>query len=468
MIPSVKCPRFVNRTSPLPQASMLPSLVQTFLFWRWPHRYLEMRRNWHGSRFTMTPVGLPPSIFLSEEDDIKTVLTAPADILHPGVGASVISPLVGEKSFIILDEDEHLMGRKAIMPAFHRKALREHTAAVVRVVERETAAWPTDEPFASHPYLRALALRVILSTMFDVDDPRVSELHSHLLVLLSVTDSLVLQEPQLRRAPGWRRIWRRFSNERVVVDKIINSLLHKDTVVRHGALPLLLGASNPDATPFTRQQIRDGVMSLLLAGHETTASQLAWTFQLIAHDKRVMRELLSESDRGDDAYLKATLQEAMRHRPVFLCTIPRVLQQDFEVGGTTFRPPAHFLGCIHLLHHDPCLYNDPQSFIPERFIDKPPRPHAWLPWGGGRKRCPGNHLALFEMQTVLRTVLARWEILPVGRAVETARWRSVIVTPAKGSRILLRARRHTIGSANYQPGSNEPDELAPADTVSTN
>jgi cytochrome P450 len=454
------------RSSSPPPTSKLPSLVQTYLFWRWPHRYLEIRHNRQGSCFTMKPVGLPPSVFFSEEDDIKTILKAPADILYPGAGASVIEPLVGEESFIILDEDAHLAARKAIMPAFYRKGLYEHMAVVVRIVEKETASWPTDRPFASHPYLRALALKVILSTMFDVDDARVAELHSHLLVMLSVTDSLVLQEPQLRHAPGWRRIWRRFLDERKVVNTLVKELLRDGTVTKHGALSLLIDATNPNTTPFTEQQVRDGVMSILLAGHETTASQLAWTFQLIAHDRRVMEELRRESDRGDDVYLKATLQEAMRHRPVFLCTIPRVLQRDFEVAGMTFRPPALFLGCIHLLHHNPNLYSDPQSFIPERFLDTSPSTRAWLPWGGGRKRCPGNHLALFEMLTVLRTVLARWEILPVGRAVETARWRSVIVTPARGSRILLRTRRQISKPESRQSGPAESHELAPSVTAS--
>ncbi len=184
-------------------------------------------------------------------------------------------------------------------------------------------------------------------------------------------------------------------------------------------------------------------MSLVLAGHETTASQLAWAFQLIAHHPRVLFELLSARDRDDDTYLIATIQEAMRHRPVFLSTIPRVLQRDFEISGTTFRPPAQLLGCIHLMHHDPQLYSDPQSFIPERFLDDPPRSHLWLPWGGGRKRCPGHHLAMFEMRAVLREVLWKWEVLPASRNIEAARWRSVIVTPSRGSRIILRTRHRT-------------------------
>jgi cytochrome P450 len=426
-----------------PPTSRLPSLVQTFLFWRWPHRYLEWRQSRHGSRFTMSPVGLPPSVFFSDEADIRAILTAPADILHPGAGAAVITPLVGERSFILLEEAEHMAGRKAITPSFYQRAVADHAATVYRVVEREVASWPSDEPFAVHPHLRALTLRVILTTIFRDENALVLELHRRLLAMLSVTDSLTLQEPQLRGLPGWRKIWKQFSIESAAVDKLVLGLIHDKAAERHGVLSLLLRAINPDSTRFTTQQVRDGIMSLILAGHETTASQLAWAFQLIAHHPRVLCELLSERDRDEDTYLTATIQEAMRHRPVFVCTIPRVLQRDFEIAGTIFQPPAQLLGCIHLMHHDPRLYSNPQSFTPERFLNDPPGPHLWLPWGGGRKRCPGHHLAMFEMRAVLRAVLSKWEVVPVARSIETARWRSVIVTPGHGSRIILRTRHRS-------------------------
>jgi hypothetical protein len=260
--------------------------------------------------------------------------------------------------------------------------------------------------------------------------------------MLSVTDSLALQEPQLRSLPGWRGVWARFCAERKEVDRLICGLI-EDNPCRddtHGALSLLLGATNHDSTPFTSGQVRDGIMSLVLAGHETTASQLAWACQLIAHHPKVLNELLNEIDRDKEIYLTATIHEVMRHRSVFLFTIPRVVHQDVELAGITFRPPVHLMGCIHLMHHDPQLYHEPQSFVPERFLDEPPKPHIWLPWGGGRKRCPGHHLAVFEMRAVLRAVLSRWEILPAARRIETARWRSVIVTPSNGSRIILRPR----------------------------
>ncbi len=425
-----------------PPTSRLPSLAQTYLFWRWPHRYLEWRHSTQGSRFTMHPVGLPPSVFFSDEADIRAILTAPADILHPGAGAAVITPLVGEQSFILLEEAEHMAGRKAITPAFYQRAVADHAATVDRVVERETASWPSDEPFAVHSYLRSLTLRVILTTIFRDENALILDLHRRLLAMLSVTDSLTLQEPQLRSLPGWRAIWKQFSVESGIVDQLVLRLIHDNATQRQGVLPLLFGSINPDSTAFTTQQIRDSIMSLVLAGHETTASQLAWAFQLIAHHPRVLFELLSERDRDEDIYLTATIQEVMRHRPVFLCTIPRVLHRDFEIAGMTLQPPAQLLGCIHLMHHDPQLYNDPQSFIPERFLHSPPRSHFWLPWGGGRKRCPGHHLAMFEMRAVLRAVLSKWEVLPAGRNIEAARWRSVIVTPGHGSRIILRTRQH--------------------------
>ncbi len=427
----------------LPPTSRLPPLAQTYLFWRWPHRYLEWRHSTQGSRFTMSPVGLPPSVFFSDEADIRAILTAPADILYPGAGAAVITPLVGEKSFILLEEAEHLASRKAITPAFYHQAAADHGTAVDRVVERETASWPSDEPFAVHPYLRSLTLRVILATIFGDENALVLELHRRLLAMLSVTGSLTLQEPQLRSLPGWHRIWKEFSTESAIVDELVRSLIQNDVIQEQGVLPFLIGAINPDSTTFTTQQIRDNIMSLVLAGHETTASQLAWAFQLIAHHPRVLCELLSERDRDEDIYLTATIQEVMRHRPVFLCTIPRVLHSDFEIAGTTFQPPAQLLGCIHLMHHDPQLYRDPQSFIPERFLNEPPRSRFWLPWGCGRKRCPGNHLAMFEMRAVLRAVLSKWEVLPADRKIEAARWRSVIVTPGHGSRIILRTRHRS-------------------------
>jgi cytochrome P450 len=181
-------------------------------------------------------------------------------------------------------------------------------------------------------------------------------------------------------------------------------------------------------------------MSLILAGHETTAAELAWAFQLLAHNPAVMRRLVDDLDDGGERYLTAVIHEVLRHRPVFLFTIPRAVRQAFEVSATTYHPPSHLVGCVHLMHHDPDLYPEPHKFKPERFLQAAPNPEIWMPWGGGRKRCPGHRLALLEMRVVLDAVLSRFEVAPARRRLETARWRSVIVTPGDGCRVVLRRR----------------------------
>jgi cytochrome P450 len=205
---------------------------------------------------------------------------------------------------------------------------------------------------------------------------------------------------------------------------------------------MLLAAHNSDGSAMSPRQVRDNLMSIVLAGHETTASELAWAFQLLAHNPRVLDRLIDEIDRdAGEEYLTATIQEVLRHRPVFLFAIPRAVKQPIEIGGWTYRPPTQLLGCIYLVHHDPELYPNPHEFRPERFLGTSPSTYTWLPWGGGRKRCPGLHLATLEMKTVLRTVLETMTVRPAAKKMEHPRWRSVIVTPHAGSRVVLQRRR---------------------------
>jgi cytochrome P450 len=431
----------------LPPGSRLPKAVQTFVLWKSPLTHLERCRHRYGSRFTINVTSHPPLVFLSDPDDIRAMLTAPADVLHPGEGGATIAPIVGESSFMLLDEDEHLNGRRIVLPAFHAKVVQQHGELVAEVARREVASWPRETPFALHPRLRAMTLEVVLRTIFGASgrltDERLYALRDRLLAMLSVTASAVLPEPLLRHGPG-RRIWRSFLRRRAEVDELIHAII--DDRARAGGshsdlLDKLLRARNTDGSAMSPRQVRDNLMSIVLAGHETTASELAWTFQLLAHNPVVLEKLIREidADAGEE-YLTATIQEVLRHRPVFLFAIPRAVKQPIEVGGWTYRPPAQLLGCVYLVHHDPALYPEPYEFRPERFLQAPPATYTWLPWGGGRKRCPGLHLATLEMKTVLRTVLATMTVRPAARRMERPRWRSVIVTPHAGSRVVLHRR----------------------------
>jgi cytochrome P450 len=437
----------------LPPTAPLPAFLQTLGCRLKPLEYLEWCCVRLGSTFTLNAIDMPPLVFLSKPDDMRAIITAPPAQLHPGAGVAITAPLLGEDSFILRDGDERLNTRGVIMPAFHRRVVEEHADTVAELTHREVATWPLETPTPLHSRLCTITLTVMLKTIFGDQDHTTDVLRDRLLSMLSVTASLVLQEPRLNCLPGWHGTWRRFIRERDEVDRLIASLVeHRRHTQGHQGdmLDMLLEASRLDGLPMTDKELHDNLLSVIIAGHETTASALAWAFQLVAHNQRVQNHLISEIDaNGDEEYITATVNEVLRHRPVFLFSPPRAVVQPIEIGGWTYRPPAHLLACIYLMHHDPALFPDPQEFHPERFLDSRAATRTWLPWGGGRQRCPGRHLALLELRTVLRTVLTSMRVLPASTAIERARWRSVIVTPHSGSTVVLRRRKaRTFGLAH--------------------
>jgi cytochrome P450 len=388
----------------------------------------------------------PPLVFLSDPEEVRTALTASPSVLHPGAGAAAIEPLVGPESFMLLEGEEHISGRRAVLPAFHANVIREHETLVSQLAHSELAGWPREVPYALHQGLRVLTLETLLRTVFSAPAGparrQLGELRERLLAMLAVTASTALPQPIVRHGPGLI-LWRRFLRHRAAVDELLYSIIAARTRAggRSGdLLDRLLSARNPDGSAYSTRQVRDGLMSIVLAGHETTASQLAWAFQLLAHNPQTQRRLTEELDAGGEEYLTATVREVLRHRPVFLFAIPRAVHRPVEIGGWTYQPPALLLGCIYLLHHDPGLYPDPDRFRPERFLSAEPGTKSWLPWGAGSKRCPGLHLATLELSTVLRTVLASTTVRPAATHIERARWRSVIVTPHAGARVVLHPR----------------------------
>lgn len=427
--------------SQLPPGAPLPRTLQTLAFWRDPHAYLAWCRKRYGHTFAIAPLRLPPLVFFSRPEDIREIVRSPADVLHPGAGAAVISPLVGEGSFMLAEEEDHLRGRRAVLPGL-RWHVQQDSAAITARVEREIAAWPVEVPVALHPYLRALVLRLIVTTVFGEDATAQGELYEHLLAMTTVSGSLVLQEPQLRPFPPWRGMWNRFLDSRATVDELLRGLIERRASAASpapGVLSALIEAASENGDLNVRQ-VRDDVMSILVAGHETTASELAWAVQFLAHHPDISARFVAAVGEDDERYISATIHEVLRHRPVFLFAIPRVVVSPVEIGGRRYNPPVHLVGCVHLMHHDPTLFREPDQFDPARFLAAEPPPQLWMPWGGGRKRCPGHHLALLDMAAVLKATLFQFRILPLGRKVETARWRSVVVAPGNGCRVVLHRR----------------------------
>jgi cytochrome P450 len=438
----------------LPPAAPLPAALQTLACRWWPFDYVQRCRARYGERFTIRPVDMPPLVFLSDPQEIRAVLTAPPDVLHPGDGGAVMAPLFGESSFAVREADEHASGRDAIVPAFDREVVQRYAGMIAAVAGSEIASWPVDTALPLDTLLQKLTMRVMLRTVIGGEDSACQTLQEPLLGMLSVMESFVLQEPRLRHLPGWRRTWERFVERRDEVDELIFALIdrrrHEDDP-GSDLLGMLLGAHNLDGSPMSDRQVRDSLVSVIIAGHETTAATLAWAFQLLAHNPTVQERLSREIDDGvGDEYMNATIQETLRHKPAFLFVPPRTIVKPIEIGSWTYQPPAQLLGCTYLMHHNPELYPDPHTFRPERFLGETPQAGTWLPWGAGRKRCPGRHLALLEIQTVLREALWTRLVLPAGDRIERPRWRSVILTPHAGSRVILRKRRSEPHTARTQ------------------
>jgi cytochrome P450 len=434
----------------LPPGGLHPRLLQTLAARFAPYAYFEHCHRRLGDRFTLYPIDHPPLVMLANPDDVEALIASDPSELHPGEGARMIEPVVGSSSFMLLDGDEHMKARRSITPAFHRRMIAEQGALLDEAVEQELASFPQNIAVALDPWIRTLTAKVILRTIFGEEDDLLRLLHRGVVSMLSITASAALQEPRLRSLPGWRRNWSVFLARRAEVEAVIDLLIARrrkqERSQRQDLLDLLVEREADRDAGDSDRKLRDDLISMITAGHETTTGQLGWALQLLAHNAHAQDRLTDEIDSsvGDD-YLTATIHETLRVRPVFLFTIPRAVVSPVEIGGHVYRPPAHLAACTYLMHRNSDLYPEPGRFLPERFLEGQPRPPTWLPWGGGRKHCLGRHLAMLELKTLLREILVRNRVLPVARTIEAPRWRSAIVVPRDGCRVRLCPRRAACG-----------------------
>jgi cytochrome P450 len=428
---------------PLPPGPSAPHWVQTMRWWTRPVPFFERCRARYGKRFTIRLFGLPPFVMLADPDEVKQVFTAPADVLHPGSGARILEPVVGRNSVILLDEDAHLAQRRLMLPAFHGEQVARLTDVMAEVAAAEVERWPRGEPAPLHPRLQALTLEVILRTVFGLDEgARLDRLREHMTEVLAIGVSPVSLLPPLQRDLGRLTPWARFLRMRAVVDEELFALIderRREETQRDDVLSLLLGARHEDGSAMSDQELRDELMTLLVAGHETTASQLAFTFERLVRAPAVLARLTEEIADGDgDAYVTATVQESLRRRPVLPNAAPRLVMEEIEVGGRRYPPDVCLVPNAYLIQHDPSLYPEPYAFRPERFLDKPPGTYTWIPFGGGRRRCLGAAFAMVEMKVVLRAVLERAvpRVTGDGR-LELSRRRSITLSPREGAEVIL-------------------------------
>jgi cytochrome P450 len=387
---------------------------------------------------------------LSDPDEVKELFTASPEVLHPGEGARILEPVVGKNSVILLDEGDHLEQRRLMLPAFHGERMERLAGLMTEVAEHEAARWPRGEPIALHPRLQGLTMEVILRAVFGLDEgERLEGLRTRLTEILALGSGPTGMLPFLQLNLGSLTPWARFMRLREEADAFIFELIderRKDQADRDDVLSMLLAARHEDGSPMSPRELRDELMTLLVAGHETTASELAWAFERLAREPAVVARLVDEIDTdAGDAYLTATVQETLRRRPVLPNAAPRLVKQPVEIGGWEYPPGVCVIANTYLIQHDPEIYRDPYEFRPERFLDEPPGTYTWIPFGGGRRRCLGASFAMLEMKLVLHSVLAHTEVRVGEPGLEVSRRRSITLSPGRGATTILtdRARRRS-------------------------
>ena len=450
--------------SRLPPGPRVPSALQTLGWWSRPVAYLERCRARYGRRFTIRLTGQSPFVIISDPDEIKQIFTAPPDVLHPGEGARILEPVIGPSSVILLDESPHMRQRKLLLPAFHGEKMQALAGLMAELADAEVASWPLGEPVALHPRVQRLTLEVILRAVFGLErGAQLDELRDLMTDLLAFSESPLSLLPPAQRLLKGRGPVGRLERISARADELIYTLI--DERREHDAdgddvLSMLLGARDEDGEPMTPAEMRDELVTALVAGHETTASQLAWAFEQLAHDTRVQRRLHAELDDGsDDGYLTATINEILRRRPVVPNAEPRLVKQPIEIGGIEYRPGVVLFASAYLLHHDPAIYPAPYAFRPERFLDESPGTYTWTPFGGGRRRCIGASFALLEMKIVLSAVLSRLELSPASGQRETTRRRGITFSPSRGSLVVLASRS---AAAAREPSTPDAGAAVPA------
>jgi cytochrome P450 len=426
----------------LPPGPRESPAVQTVRWLFAPLAFMESCRRRYGDAFSVRFLGFQtPMVMLSEPEAIRALYSAREHGLPPGRTVALL-PVMGPRSVLLLEGADHLARRKLMLAPFHGERMRAYEPLVREIIEREIDGWPTGRAFAVHPRMQAVTLEVILRAVFGVTDPRRLEaLREQLRGLLDRTSSPSLQLGILvarrlgRRGPLDALQAQTRAVDELLLAEIAERRADPATAARDDILSLLVGARFADGSAMSDRELRDQLVTLLLAGHETTATALAWTFDLLLRAPRALARLRAEVRDGGDDYLRAVIAESLRLRPV-VPLAGRRLSSELRVNGHTLPAGTDVTPAIWLTHTRGDLYPDPLEFRPERFLDNPPPTYAWIPFGGGVRRCLGAAFAEFEMRVVLAAVVQRRELAPASRRPERIARRNITFSPRRGTRIV--------------------------------
>lgn len=443
-------------------ASKTPKLIQQLQWIFNPTRYLKTNHRRYRDIFKVKMVGFGNDIILTSHPEImQYVLTHDRQqFISPSKLNGILRPLIGDSSVLMLDGDRHRQRRQLVMPSFHGERLKVYGDLTIRITEEVMEKVPHNQPFLAREIMQDISLKVITEAVFGVTEgQRYEELQDRLKKMLDLFNSPVTSAflffPFLQKDWGRWSPWGHFLSQRQAIDELIYAEISDRRANpdpnRTDILSLLMSATDEQGEGMRDQELRDELMTLLTAGHETTASAMAWALYWIHHTPEVKDKLIEELNTlsphagGMDIfrlpYLTAVCNETLRLSPSAMLTFTRVAQEKVEVAGYTFEPEDMIMGCMYLTHLREDLYSNPEQFNPQRFIDRQYTPYEFIPFGGGARRCVGEALAQFEMKLVIATIVSQYHLKLADTQPETQQRRGVTLSPARGVKMMLEGKR---------------------------
>ena len=423
-------------TSALPPGPRWPMLLQSAGLLRFRHTFVPWLHRRYGDVFTVRilPKGRPLVLFTRPEH-AKEIFAGDPEVFHAGKGNAILGPIMGEHSLLLQDSGEHKRARKLLMPAFNGHALRGYEELVTEVARAEVGRWHDGEEFRSLDRMNDVTLEVILRVVFGVtDEQRLAALRPRVRATVDVSPVVLLGwgYPRLQRLDPWKRtVDNAFALDRLIYTEIRERRAAPDLATRTDVLSQLIRVDD-DGDTLSDEELRDQLVTLLLAGHETTASALAWALHEVGRDPGQRHRAREAARDGDDDWLEAVLKESMRLHPVIPMVV-RTLQQPATVGGVDLPAGVTVGPSILVTHARDDNHPDPEAFRPERFVGQNPPANTWIPFGGGVRRCIGAGFSLMEGVAVLREVLAAYDVEAVGS--DRPKVRNITSVPLRGARV---------------------------------
>ncbi len=436
----------------LPPGPRMPGGFQSLAWQFWPGPFLDRCRARYGDIFTVTVAPRAAAttqatwVMLADPDHVKQVFTGDAHSLRAGEANRQIPTMartVGERSILLLDEPEHTAQRRLMSPAFHGARVQNYAEVMSRVALAEVDRWPVGEPFALWPRMQAVTLEIIVRAVFGVTDgERLDHMRDALRRMLNGGTSAWRQAAlMILGERGTGRAYNAIVDpvDRALLDAIQQRRATGDVDARGDVLSMLVTARHDDGSPLSDHELRDELMTLLIAGHESTASAITWAFDGLLRHRDMVDRLRREAVTGGHAYADAVVKESLRLWPV-LPFVARRLSEPTDVGRFLLPAGIWVAPCAYLIHRREDVYPDAATFHPERFLEEPPGTYTWIPFGGGVRRCLGASFAQLEMRQVLQTVIAHADLRPTSTRPQRVRRRYLTLTPARGGRVSLLRR----------------------------